>query len=62
MEIDKVLDYILGIIVIITILNILYLGISGIENIITVKFLLNVIAFMISYIALINDFSGKLFR
>lgn len=62
MEIDKVLDYILGIIIVITVLNLLYLLINGIQNAFTIKFLINVIVFIISDIALMNNFSGKLFR
>ena len=62
MEIDKVLDYILGIIIVITLLNLLYLLINGIQNAFTIKFLINAILFIISDIALMNDFSGKLFR
>ena len=62
MEIDKVLDYILGIIIVITLLNLLYLLINRIQNAFTIKFLINAILFIISDIALMNDFSGKLFR
>lgn len=62
MNAEKVLDNIFGAILIITTFNVLYLLANGIQNAFTVKFALNVIAFIFSDIALMKDFSGKLLR
>ena len=62
MNAEKVLDNIFGIILIITTFNVLYLLANGIQNAFIIKFALNVIAFIFSDIALMNDFSRKLLR